>query len=405
MAKYLNVIQMFFMYKNFPETPGVYIMKGEDARVLYVGKASNLKRRVGSYFMRSHDARIEHLVSQIRLIEYKKTESVLEALMLESELIKKYQPPFNVREKDNKSFLYVEFTQEDFPRVLLVRGRSNVEGERFGPFVSASDAREAMRILRKIFPWNVHEQKRVGKEKKPCFDYQIGLCPGTCIGVMGRREYQKQIRYLKDFFEGKKKKIIGELEKEMKRVSKNLEFEKAEKIKHQIFALQHIQDTALVRESDVQDTTHKMLHVRIEGYDISNISGTSAVGSMVVFENGKPKKDEYKKFKIKTVIGSNDVAMLGEVLRRRFSHNWIIPDIVLVDGGVPQVNIAKKTLRDLGISTPVVGIAKGPERKKNEFVGDRAFLEDENVLIKVRDEAHRFAVAYHRDLRGKNSLR
>jgi len=393
-------------YNNFPTTPGVYLMKDKNGVLLYVGKAANLKRGISSYFNRSHDIRIEKMVSLIHSIEYKKTESVLEALMLEAELIKKYQPPFNVREKDDRSFLYVEITNEDFPRVLLVRGKSIVQGKRFGPFVSAHETREAVRIVRRIFPWNTHQTEKIGTYKKPCFDYQIGLCPGACIGAIGRKEYQKQMRYLKNFFGGKKKKIIDELEKEMKRESKNLEFEKAKKIKHQIFALQHIQDTALISDPfyQIPDSRFQILDsFRIEGYDISNISGTSAVGSMVVFVNGKPEKSEYKKFKIKTVIGSNDVAMLEEVLRRRFRHPWQLPNLVLVDGGLPQVHCAEKVLRDLEIKIPVVGIAKGPDRKKNEFIGDAQGY-NTGVLIQVRDEAHRFAITYHRVVRKKTSL-
>ncbi|MBI5153554.1 MAG: UvrB/UvrC motif-containing protein [Parcubacteria group bacterium] len=339
-------------------------MKDKHGVLLYVGKAANLKRRVSSYFNRSHESRIESMVSQIHSIDYKQTGSVLEALMLEAELIKKYQPLFNVREKDDRSFLYVEITDEDFPRVLLVRGKSKVSGKRFGPFVSASSVREALRILRRIFPWNIHASEKINTYKKSCFDYQIGLCPGTCTGAVTKSEYKKQIKYLNNFFVGKKERIIISLEKEMKQVSKELKFERAEKLKRQISALHHIQDTALIKEDGIQDTKYQIQDTRIEGYDISNISGTSAVGSMVVFINGKPEKSEYKKFKIKTVVGPNDVAMLEEVLRRRFKHSWRLPNLVLVDGGLSQVHCAEKVLRDLEIKIPVVGIAKGPERKK-----------------------------------------
>ena len=376
-------------------------MKDQKGRVLYVGKAANLKRRVSSYFKGSHDRRIEEMVSRISMVEYKKTQSVLEALILEAELIKKYQPPFNVREKDDTSFLYVEFTREDFSRVLLVRGRSETLGERFGPFVSAGDVREALRILRRIFPWNTHIQEKVGTYKKPCFDYQIGLCPGTCVGVISQSDYKKQITHLKDFFKGKKERIVTTLEHAMKQASKTLDFEKAAKTKSQILALKHIQDTALISEQMFQDSRFMIHDLRIEGYDISNISGTSAVGSMVVFVNGKPEKKEYRKFKIKTVVGPNDVAMLEEVLRRRFENTWKLPNIILIDGGVPQVNCTKKVLREFKVEIPVVGIAKGPERKKNEFVGDSVPVDLLTTLIQVRDEAHRFAITYHKILRKK----
>ncbi len=398
------VIKKTMKYDNFPTTPGVYLMKDKHGVLLYVGKAANLKRRVGSYFNRSHEMRIESMVSQIHSIEYRKTESVLEALILEAELIKKHQPPFNVREKDDRSFLYVEITNEDFPRVLLVRGKSSIFGERFGPFVSAHDIREATRILRRIFPWNIHTQEKIGKGKRSCFDYQIGLCPGTCIGALSQKEYKKTIGHLVLFFKGKKKRIVTELEKEMAQVSNALDFEKAIKLKRQLFSLRHIQDTALVSDSSISvpDSRFQILDfVRIEGYDISNISGTSAVGSMAVFINGKPKKDEYRKFRIKTVAGANDVAMLEEVLRRRFTHSWQQPNIILIDGGLPQVHRAEKVLRDFKIKIPVVGIAKGPDRKKNEFIGDTSG-HNEGILIKVRDEAHRFAITYHKVVRKHN---
>ncbi|MBI5421410.1 MAG: UvrB/UvrC motif-containing protein [Parcubacteria group bacterium] len=380
-------------------------MKNQHGVLLYVGKAANLKRRVSSYFNRSHEARIESMVSRIHSIEYKKTGSVLEALMLEAELIKKYKPPFNVREKDDRSFLYVEITKEPFPRVLLVRGKSEIMGKRFGPFVSASDIREALRILRRIFPWNTHSpEKKISIQKKPCFDYQIGLCPGTCIGAITKSEYRKQINYLNNFFAGKKERVVVSLEKEMKEASKKKEFEHAEKLRRQINALRHIKDTALIKRDVIQDTKYQIQDTRIEGYDISNISGTSAVGSMVVFIDGKPDKSEYRKFKIRTVEGPNDVAMLREILQRRFQHPWQQPNLILVDGGLPQVHCAEKVLRDLEINIPIVGIAKGRDRKKNEFVGNVGRY-NQDVLVKVRDEAHRFAITYHRAVRKKAFLR
>lgn len=192
------------IYNNLPETPGVYLMKGANGKILYIGKAGNLKRRVASYFQKAHDYRIEKLLSQVKKIDYRKTDTAIEALILESQLIKKYEPPFNVKEKDDKSFLYMEITKEKFPRVLLVRGKSNTVGERYGPFTSASSIREAMRILRRIFPYSVHPSQITNHvsrtiKTKPCFDYQIGLCPGTCIGAITRKDYLKNIKNIKLF--------------------------------------------------------------------------------------------------------------------------------------------------------------------------------------------------------------
>ncbi len=458
-------------YKTMPETPGVYLMKDTSGKLLYVGKAANLRRRVSSYFERPHDIRIETMVGQIAEIDFRQTDSALEALILEAELIKKLEPPYNVREKDGKSFLYVQITKDKFPRVILVRGKDIKEkdkAKRFGPFVSASNAREAMRILRRIFPWSTHppeiiaeaeREKRVHPERsrRACFDYQIGLCPGTCIGAVSQAEYKKTIARLALFFAGKKHRVVTSLEKDMAAASKKLDFEKAAKLRGQIFALQHIQDTALISDTEVAKTesadtqkgegnhspiAHKPY--RIEGYDISNISGTSAVGSMVVFEDGEPSKDEYRKFRIKTIEGPNDVGMLTEVLERRFKRHgnlsdasassfpaviarpseaispsvmpakagtrasslsqWTMPDLILIDGGLPQVNAAYRVIRKLGLKIPLLGIAKGAERKRNDIIGAMPKAVDLATLIKVRDEAHRFAITYHKQLRRRRTF-
>ncbi|TSC52193.1 MAG: Excinuclease ABC subunit C [Parcubacteria group bacterium LiPW_41] len=394
------------LYKDISENPGVYIMKDTEGEILYIGKAGNLKRRVSSYFLRPNNVRIETMVSHIQSIETRETDSALEALILESALIKKYQPPFNIREKDDTSFLFVVVTCEQFPRVLLVRGKDlgAVKGIQFGPYVSSSSIREALRILRKIFQWSVHEPERVGTYKKPCFEYEIGLCPGTCVGSVDGNEYKKTIKKLVLFFEGKKDLIIAELEKEMKTASKQLEFERANKLKKQIFALTHIRDTALISSEsfEIRNSKFEISATRVEGYDISNISGTSAVGSMVVFVNGVPAKNQYKKFKIKTVEGPNDVRMLREVLMRRFKHTeWEFPQCILIDGGKPQVNEAKEVLKEINISIPIVGIAKGEKRRKNEFIGAIPKGIEDKTLISVRDEAHRFAIKYHKEVRKK----
>ena len=430
----IAAVIMRLNYKTLPETPGVYIMKDGEGRVLYVGKAGNLRRRVSSYFEKTHDARITALVGKIKKIEHRITDTALEALILESKLIKKYLPPFNVREKDDKSFLYIEITKEKFPRVILVRGKSayakasankdNATGVRFGPFVSAGNVRAALNILRRIFPWSVHDPERLGKYSRPCLDYEIGLCPGTCIGAISPSDYLKNIAHLKLFFEGKKRRIIASLTKEMAVSSKNLDFEMAEKTHRQIFALQHIRDTALIENSEPIIQNHESSEniksgisekeYRIEGYDISNISGDSAVGSMVVFsahgnDDFKPDKDEYRKFKIQTIFQPNDVGMLTEVLMRRFKRTtlpggWTLPDLILIDGGLPQVNAARRALFRTGLKIPIVGIAKGAERKRNDIIGTVPSGVPEIVLINVRDEAHRFAIGYHKVLRRRKFL-
>jgi excinuclease ABC subunit C len=400
-------------YKLLPETPGVYIMKDGAGKILYVGKAGNLRRRVSSYFERPHDVRIQTLVSRIVTIDHRDTDTAIEALILEAELIRKNMPPFNVKEKDDKSFLYIEITKEKFPRVLLVRGKdiAGESGKKFGPFTSASNAREALRVLRKIFPWSTHDPSKIGAFKRPCFDYEIGLCPGTCVGAISRTDYLKNIARLKLFLAGKKARVVQSLERDMAAAGKKLAFEKAVKLRRQVFALKHIEDTAFISDSEIVMPKTGELPVRafrIEGYDISNISGTSAVGSMVVFEDGKPNKNEYRKFKIKSVSGPNDVGMLTEMLERRFRHSspegrtgdrWPLPDLVLIDGGMPQANAAYRVVRAARLKVPVVGLAKGPERKRNDIIGAVPKNVSLTTLIQVRDEAHRFAISYHKALR------
>lgn len=396
------------LYKNIPETPGVYIFKDDSGNILYIGKAVNLKKRVGSYFTGAHNRRVETLVQKTANIDYEETDSAMEALILEANLIKKHQPPFNIREKDDKSFLWVRIMDfEKFPRVLLARGSerhaSKKKGSWFGPFTSASNIRQALKILRKIFPYNTHKSESIEKSNRPCMYAQIGLCPGTCTGNADEREYKENIDSLKKVLRGERKSLINNLQKKMKEASDNENFERADRLKKQIFALQHIQDASLIsgpKVSKFQDN----LSVRIEGYDISNISGTSSVGAMVVFKGDRSDKSQYRKFKIKTIKKQDDVGMMGEMVERRLNHEeWPFPDIVLVDGGKGQVNKVKELFEEAGFDTPVIGIAKGPKRDKNEVVGEIPEDIDKKTLIKVRNEAHRFAQKYHKELRSKKS--
>lgn len=402
--------------KKLPDEPGVYIMRDNNGEIIYVGKATSLKKRVMSYFTKAHDDKTARLVQEIKRIDYQITPSTLEALILEANLIKKYLPKFNVREKDDKSFLYLVITNGDFPRPQLIRGLElKKAGEKkfeavFGPYLSARSLRAALDLIRKMIPYSTCEPG----QKRPCFYYQIGKCPGVCVGEISKRDYAKIIRNLILFFQGNKKQVIQNLKKEMKRSSDKQQYEKAAKIRNQIKALEHIHDIALIKRDEPTPSLglagEKVINIlgRVEGYDVSLIGGKFAVGSMVVFENGEPAKNEYRKFKIKTISGTNDVAMLKEVISRRFRNKWLHPDLILVDGGRGQVNAAIDVLKTFKLDIPVVGIAKGITRKKDVFIYDRQdpelkriVTQFEEILIRVRDEAHRFAVKYHRQLRGK----
>lgn len=399
---------------ELPDTPGVYLMKDEKGKVIYVGKATSLKRRVSSYFQHPHDSRIQEMVSFIRRIDYIQKATAVEALILEANLIKYYWPKYNVMQKDNKSFLYLVITKEDFPKPLLIRGTQLDEESPkkykavFGPYTSPRSLRAALDLLRKVFPWSTCETG----QKRACFYVHLGQCPGVCINGIDKKLYGKIIRDLIKFFEGKKDVLIKQYRREMKTASASKEFERAGELRDKIAFLEHIKDIAILKREDDDVDKIKMgeavvnLFGRIEGYDISNISGTSSVASMVVFENGAPAKQEYRKFRIKTVVGSNDVASLKETLMRRFRNSWRHPDLLLIDGGAPQVNAAEQVVHEMELGIPVVGIAKGAERKRNDLVCSKTNLElcnlceqYKDLLVSVRDEAHRFAIAYHRKVR------
>ncbi len=404
---------------ELPDSPGVYLMKNGAGKVIYVGKATSLKRRVSSYFQRPQDARIQQMVSEIREIDYIQKPTAIEALILEANLIKYYFPPYNIKEKDNKSFLYLVITKEDFPKPLLIRGKDLGEDSHkkykavFGPYTSPRSLRAALDLIRKAFPWSTCESG----QPRACFYYHLKLCPGVCIGAISKQEYGKIIRDLINFFDGKKDVVVKQYAKDMKMAAKEKRFEDAATLRNRIFFLEHIQDIAVLKREDDQvdkirvGETAVNMFGRIEGYDISNISGTSSVSSMVVFEDGAPAKTEYRKFRIKTVKGSNDVASMRETLVRRFRNNWRHPDLILIDGGLPQVNAAIEVIREFELGIPVVGLAKGPARDKDELICDPNNLEVcavceryKKILVAVRDEAHRFAITYHRQLRSRRML-
>ena len=432
--------------KNLPGLPGVYIFRDENGEILYIGKATNLRERVRSYFKNNLENRpVIFAINQIADIETQKTDSVLEALILEANLIKKFQPKYNVEGKDDKSFSYTVITKEEFPRVLILReselaatspqpSPSKGEGEDgnathmsgskkksdvlsfkfqisriFGPYTSKKNLETALKIMRKIFPFHSGKQKT----EKGCLDFQIGLCPGPYANAISKEDYRKNIRGIRMILEGKKQNLIKKLEKEMQEYSRKQEFEKAGEMRNKIFALKHIQDVALISSGDENfqipnpksQTNYKFQiqnsKFRTEAYDISNISGQYATGSMIVFENNEPNKNEYRKFRIKTVAGSNDVGMMKEILLRRFQNNWPKPDLILLDGGAGHLNMGEAVLKSLNLDIPVAAIAKGKSRK-NQEVSSKQKIEnilDKKTIKRIMDEAHRFAIGYHRKLR------
>jgi excinuclease ABC subunit C len=413
--------------KSLPKSSGVYEFRDKQGKILYIGKATSLKDRVGSYFLKNvHLDRpnIEPMISQIADIKIRETDSVLEALILEANLIKKHQPKYNVMAKDDKSFGYFVITKEKFPRVVILwkTELGKVPAKKiYGPYLSKYQMNIALKLIRRIFPFHSLKQQT----EKGCLDFQIGKCPGPWSGAIAQKDYLKNIHGIEMILQGKKKNLLVELKKQMRAYARNNEFEKAAEARNRIFALEHIRDVALILE----EPQHSMLgfrpniecwgEMRIEAYDISNIAGDYAVGSMVVFTNGKTDKAQYRKFKIKTVEGIDDVAMMREVLCRRFNNNWAKPDLILLDGGKGHLNMAQKIVEDLGLEIPIIAVAKGPTRKKldifqskflltylgqNEEIRKKYnwILSDAKLLERIRNEAHRFAISYHKKLRSNN---
>jgi excinuclease ABC subunit C len=421
---------------ELPDAPGVYFYYDQAGKLLYVGKATSLKKRVGSYFIgNDKHPRTAELVAKIVEIKYAQVPTVIEALVLEANQIRLHKPPYNILGRDDKSFIYLCITNEEFPKPVLMRGldlerigiqpfskRLSLKARRqflavYGPYLSSRSLKMALDLIRKTMPWSTCNPPGEGEVGKPCFDAQIGKCPGVCSGAIDAKSYRRNIKKLMLFFEGKKATLLRQLKREMAAAARQKNFEAAAALRNRVFALEHIQDISLLMRDEQSELPtevapgHINAYGRIEAYDIANISGTSNVAAMVVFEGGKPAKSEYRKFKIKSFSGANDVAAMEETLRRRLTHaNWPLPDLLIIDGGEGQVNRVEQVLRDLKLEIPVIGIAKGFDRKQDRLVYATANPElrrvasaFKEVFQRARDEAHRFAGAYHRQVRGRAS--
>lgn len=397
---------------NLPKTPGVYFfLKGKD--VLYIGKATSLSDRVKSYFSRdlivNRGPMILDMVVQSNVIKFKQTDSVLEALILESNLIKENQPKYNTKEKDNKSFNYVCITDERIPKVLIKRGRNLFElkkdpntellcKEIFGPFPNGLQLREAMKIIRRIFPY-VDEQSSLKNNIE--FYKQLGLVPDMKEFSTALVAYRKNIKNLILFFQGKKKSVINNLKKDMMNFAKKKEFEKANVVKKRIFALNHINDIALIK-GEIGPSQN----FRVEAYDIAHMGGKNMVGVMVVIEDGDLLKSEYRKFTIKLYDKANDTGALAEVLERRFSHpEWRDPDLIVVDGSLAQINKTKIVLKKIKKSIPVVSVVKDARHKARAIMGDENLIKKHKKdILLINGESHRFAINFHKQKRSKAFL-
>ncbi len=537
--------------------PGVYLMKDDRGEVIYVGKAASLRNRVRSYFgsKRGMDGKTRELVEHIADFDVIRTDTPTEALILENELIKRYQPKYNVMLRDGKTYPFIRITNEPFPRVLSTR-RVVKDGSRyFGPYPSAGSVHRTLELLKRLFPYRACDIEITGDAPRPCLYYHIGRCVGPCIGAVSQEEYRRVIDNVILFLEGRAEELLPAMREQMERAAEDLDFERAARLRDEIRAIEHILEqqkivsgggetfdvlavahgaggdacvqVAFVRNGKMLGSEHYMMRGarvddtpssiltsfvtqfyeaaatiprelvlqhpiedeelirgwlaerrggairlvvpkrgekkklvemvaksaqenleqnrvrwlndeqrmtaamseladalgleglprRIECFDISNTQGTNPVASMVVFEDGKPKKSDYRRFQIKTVVGPNDFAMMQEVVRRRFrrakredvTEDWRqMPDLVIVDGGKGQLNAALEVLREIDVHVPIVGLAKENEELFLPGRSDPVILpRDAQSLFlvqRIRDEAHRFAIAFHRQRRQKASI-
>lgn len=387
---------------KLPDGPGVYIFK-KGSKTLYVGRATSLRDRVRSYFgddlIATRGPILVDMVTLATSVDYIETDSVLEAIILEANLIKKYQPKYNTIEKDNKTFNYVVVTKEVFPRIITVRERELEVADyevdkKFGPFPNGSAIREGLKILRKIFPF---QDDSSSKRSQEVFYRQLGLAPDLSKEE-ARIEYKKNINNLILFFEAKKHKLLKVLEKEMKGLARKREFEKASVVRNKIKALSHIHDVSLIKYDELlkKDRTF-----RIEAYDISHISGSNMVGVMTVVTNGVTDNKEYRKFRIRGYDSSNDVGALTEVMKRRLGHpEWVYPNLVVVDGSTAQKRAIETLFNQLGVQIPVMAVVKNERHRPKAILGNKELaIEHEKSIILANAESHRFALTYHRNRR------
>ena len=423
--------------KTFPTTPGIYLMKDSAGRVIYVGKAKNLRSRAGSYFLKAAatDSRTASWVGEIADIDYMDAESEVDALLMESRLVKDIQPKFNKELKDDKTFPYLMITtREEFPRVEITREPKLKGVKLYGPFTSVGSLRGAIQVLQRIFKFrtcslDITEGDEKWKWFRPCLLASINQCSAPCNFRIDRESYRKDIRRLQTFLDGGKRKLLKEMNDEMRAASKALDFERAAILRDEIKMLEKLDDRGEL-ESHAQPEVfyvdpqkgltglRKVLGLKetprvIEGCDIAHLGGDQTVASLVQFIDGLPFKPGYRRFKIKTVGGIDDFRSMYEVVSRRFrrlsDNHDSFPDILLIDGGKGQLNAAMAAFRDQQIDPPtVISLAKREEEIFRPGESESIKLSRNSFALRllqyVRDESHRFAQHYHHILRNKSTF-
>lgn len=406
--------------KLLPTTSGVYLFRDAAGVVIYVGKAVNIRKRVESYFRANPGSlKTDFLVSHIAQIDTVQTASEAEALILEASLIKQYQPKYNVELKDGKTYPFIQITRDEFPLISVIRFNArrhkDINAELYGPYVNPTLIREALQIIRKIFPFRTCEPFA----NKICLYYDLGLCQGPCEEKIGKEEYHRNIRSIKFILDGQKDDLYRNLRLEMEGLSRRKDFEGAARLRDQIRAIGALYsgtgDINYFKEAEQLQRAIGLERapVRIECFDISNIMGDQSVGSMVSFLNGKPDKNNYRRFRIKTVQGIDDFQMIAEIVRRRYTRlqkeGASFPDLIVIDGGKGQLGAAMRELKKINVPLAVISLAK---REEEIFIpGKRNSLKLSHdslglkLLMRIRDEAHRFGLKYHTLLRAKNFLK
>ncbi|MCX6816347.1 MAG: GIY-YIG nuclease family protein [Candidatus Beckwithbacteria bacterium] len=397
---------------KFPQTPGVYWFLNKKKEVIYVGKAKNLNNRLKSYTLINQSSpKTRQMLAERTKIKFQQSDSEFEAILLEAELIKTYQPKYNILLKDDKSKLYVSITKETFPKVLVTRKSGD-----FGPFSSSKQLYFILKTLRRIFPYCN------AKPGKACFYYHLHLCPGACCGKISASDYQQIINHLKLLLGGKKRLLLTQLKEKLKTAARTQDYETAADYRNQIQAINNLSSAPITEKLDLpilssDKTNERIIYLRrllkrifplppaypltrIEAYDVSNLLGKNPTASMVVFINGQPRPDQYRYFKICSLNTPNDLKMLQEVLTRRQRHlEWGIPNLILIDGGKNQLKAVKKILT---WNIPVIGLAKRPDRLISLQVLSLQVKSDNpgfQLLQYLRNESHRFAKKLHLKLR------
>ena len=425
--------------KDLPKTPGVYFHKNATGEIIYIGKAAVLRNRVRQYFQasRNRDPKTEALVAEIYDTDWVEVESEIDALFLEAEMVRRYLPQYNILLRDDKSLQYVRIDHKsDYPTVQITRRPLDDNATYYGPYINGWALKRALKYLRRVFPYAVTANE--GTLGSTLYQ-QIGLDPGVQSGRTSINEYRANLSKLGQYLQGKRKAIIVDLESEMKRAAKEHDFEKAAQIRNQLFALKELNKQIIFSDREFLDISKdrglqglvdllglKTPPNRIEGFDISHMSGTDVVASMVVFTNGIPDKTSYRKFKLKKQQ-NNDFASMNEIIGRRLADRnakkWGLPSLFLIDGGKGQLGAAIKA-RNISQHTtiPMIGLAKREEEivihnTESGVVINEQWAKDHNVLLRqsddftmlllpqnhdivkllqrIRDESHRFAVSYH----------